>query len=181
MSEFVDLSRGIQHRTPPPSSHPPVAMGVWNGRSGPGVAGNAAFTPKAVPLSMSDHAGTHAGTHVDAPAHFDPRPGAATAAQVQAAVAASGRAIQPGDTPLIRMTTVERFSGVEAISPAPEGEPDFQAHVVCAGRGITRIECLWNLKALSGRGRFTFIGFPLKRQGGTASPVRAAAAFPWMR
>ena len=67
--------------------------------------------------------------------------------------------------------------GVEAVSPAPEGEPNFQAHLACAERGITHMECLANLDKLVGRGRFRFIGFPLKIRGGTASPIRAVAIF----
>ena len=67
--------------------------------------------------------------------------------------------------------------GVEAVSPAPEGELNFQAHMACAERGITHMECLANLDKLIGRGRFRFIGFPLKIRGGTASPIRAVAVF----
>ena len=52
--------------------------------------------------------------------------------------------------------------GVEAVSPAPEGEPNFKAHIACAERGITHMECLWNLEKLVGRGRFRFIGFPFQ-------------------
>jgi kynurenine formamidase len=230
MPEFVDLSREIHHRTPTHPSHPPVVMGVWGDHDEKKVAGNTTFTSKALHLAMSDHA----GTHVDAPVHFDPRPGAASIDQVplanfytpafcidlsrlplktaatleetQAAVAASGQTIQRGDTLLIWMATNERLFGtrgylhdfpglsvpairwlaaqgigmfgVEAISPAPEGEPNYQAHMVCAELGITHMECLWNLHALIGRGRFTFIGFPLKIRGGTASPIRAVAMFP---
>ena len=48
----------------------------------------------------------------------------------------------------------------------------------CAERGITHIECLWNLEAVVGKGRFTFIAFPLRIRGGTASPIRAVAMFP---
>src|SRR3546814_4780921 len=65
--------------------------------------------------------------------------------------------------------------GVEAISPAPEGELNFLAHKACAERGITHMECLANLDKLIGKGRFRFIGFPLKFRGGTASPIRAVA------
>ena len=65
--------------------------------------------------------------------------------------------------------------GVEAVSPAPEGEPNFKAHMACAARGITHMECLWNLDKLVGKGRFRFVGFPLKIRGGTASPIRAVA------
>ena len=40
--------------------------------------------------------------------------------------------------------------GVEAVSPAPEGELNFQAHMACAERGITHMECLANLHRLVG-------------------------------
>jgi len=229
MPEFVDLSREIFHRTQTHPSHPPVVMTVWADHDEKKYAGNTVFTSKAVYLSMSDHA----GTHVDAPVHFDPRPGAlsveqmplenfytsafcidlshvplktaATLEEVQAAVAASGQTIQKGDTVLIWMATNERLLGkpgylhdfpglslpaihwlaeqgigmfgVEAISPAPEGEPNFLAHMACGELGITHMECLANLHSLIGRGRFTFIGFPLKIRGGSASPIRAVAMF----
>ena len=227
--EIVDLSREIFHRTQTHPSHPPVVMTVWNDHSEKKVAGNTTFSSKAMFLSMSDHA----GSHVDAPVHFDPRPGAlsvdqmplenfytsafcidlshiplktaATLEEVQAAVAKSGQTIRKGDTVLIWLATNERLLGkpgylhdfpglslpaihwladqgigmfgVEAISPAPEGEPNFQAHMACAERGITHMECLANLDKLIGRGRFRFIGFPLKIRGGTASPIRAVAIF----
>ena len=230
MPEFVDLSRELFHRTQTHPSHPPMVMTVWGDHDEKKVAGNTTFTSKAVFLSMSDHA----GTHVDAPVHFDPRPGAlsveqmplenfytsafcidlshvalktaATLEEVQAAVAASGETIRKGDTVLVWMATNERLLGklgylhdfpglslpaihwlaaqgigmfgVEAISPAPEGEPNFLAHMACAELGITHMECLANLAALIGRGRFTFIGFPLKIRGGSASPIRAVAMFP---
>lgn len=227
--EIIDLSREIFHRTQTHPSHPPVVMTVWNDHSEPKRAGNTTFTSKALSLAMSDHA----GTHVDAPVHFDPRPEAlsidqvplekfitsgfcidlshvplkqaATLEEVQAAVRASGQAIQPGDTVLVLLGTNARLLGkpgylhdfpglsieaihwladqgigmfgVEAISPAPEGELNFKAHMACAERGITHMECLANLEALVGRGRFRFIGLPLKIRGGTASPIRAVALF----
>jgi kynurenine formamidase len=130
---------------------------------------------------------------------------AATLEEVQAAVKASGQTIQPRDTVLILMGTNARLLGkpgyqhdfpglsieaihwladqgigmfgVEAISPSPEGELNFKAHMACAERGITHMECLANLEALIGRGRFRFIGLPLKIRGGTASPIRAVAVF----
>ena len=227
--ELIDLSREIFHRTQTHPSHPPVVMTVWGDHSEKKVAGNTVFTSKAMYLSMSDHA----GTHVDAPVHFDPRPGAASidevpledfytsaicldlshiplkhaadVAEMEAALAKSGQEIRPGDTVLLHMATNERLLGtpgylhdfpglsvesvhwladrgikmfgVEAISPAPEGELNFRAHMACAERGITHIECLANLDKLVGRGRFRFIGFPLKIRGGTASPIRAVAVF----
>ena len=226
---LVDLSREIFHKTQVHPSHPPVIVTVWNDHSELKRAGNTTFTSKALALSLSDHS----GTHVDAPVHFDARPGAAsidamplerfytpgicldlshvplkhaiTVAEMEQALTASGCGIEPGDTVLIHMGVNERLLGkpgyqhdfpglalesvhwladrgigmfgVEAISPAPEGELNFQAHLACAERGITHMECLANLEALVGQGRFRFIGFPLKIRGGTASPIRAVAVF----
>ncbi len=227
--EFIDLSREIHHRTPAHPSHPPVIVTVWNDHSEKKVAGNTVFTSKSLSLALSDHS----TTHVDAPVHFDPRPGAlsidqvplekfyteaicldlshiplkhaATVPEMEAALAKSGQEIRKGDTVLIWMATNERLFGtpryghdfpglaiesvhwladrgigmfgVEAVSPAPEGELNFQAHMACAERGITHMECLANLDKLVGRGRFRFIGFPLRIRGGTASPIRAVAVF----
>ena len=130
---------------------------------------------------------------------------AVTVEELSAAVAATGETIKPGDTVLILLGTNARLLGkpgyahdfaglsieaihwladqgvgmfgVEAISPAPEGELNFKAHMACAERGITHMECLANLEAVAGRGRFRFIGLPLKIRGGTASPIRAVAVF----
>ena len=41
--------------------------------------------------------------------------------------------------------------------------------------GFTHIEGLANLDKLIGKGRFKFIGLPLKIKGGTGSPIRAIA------
>jgi kynurenine formamidase len=196
--ELIDLSRELFHRTQTHPSHPPVIMTVWGDHSEKKVAGNTVFSSKAMSISMSDHA----GTHVDAPVHFDPRPGAASIDEVplekfftpaicldlshvalkhaigvgemQAALEASGQEIRPGDTVLLYMATNERLLGkpgylhdfpglalesvhwladreigmfgVEAISPAPEGELNYLAHMACAERGITHMECLANLE-----------------------------------
>ena len=227
--ELIDLSREIHHRMPVHPAHPPVVVATWYDHDEVKRAGNTSFSSKALAMSLSDHA----GTHVDAPVHFDARPGAAsidqmplerfytsaicldlshvplrhaaTVPEMEAALAASGEAIGPGDTVLIHMATNDRLLGtpryvhdfpglavdsvhwladrgvgmfgVEAVSPAPEGEPNFQAHLACAERGITHIEGLANLDRLVGRGRFRFIGFPLRIRGGTASPIRAVALF----
>jgi kynurenine formamidase len=227
--ELIDLSRDIFHRTQVHPSHPPVVITTWSDHSEKKHAGATEFSSKALSISFSDHA----GTHVDAPIHFDSRPGAAsideipldrfytsaicldlshvplkhcvTVPELEAALAASGQDIRAGDTILLYMATNERLLGkpgfahdfpglavecvhwladrgvgmfgVEAVSPAPEGEPNFQAHLACGERGITHIECLANLHSLIGRGRFRFIGFPLKIRGGTASPIRAVALF----
>lgn len=126
-----------------------------------------------------------------------------TVAEMEEALAKSGEVIKPRDTVLLHMGVNMRLFGkpsylhdfpglhvdavhwladkgilmfgVEAVSPAPEGEPNFKAHLACAERGITHIECLWNLDKLIGKRRFRFIGFPLKIRGGTASPIRAVA------
>jgi len=130
---------------------------------------------------------------------------AITVREMQAALEDSRHEIRPRDTVLIYMATNDRLLGkpgylhdfpglalesvhwladkgilmfgVEAISPAPEGEANFLAHMACAERGITHMECLANLDKLVGRGRFRFIGFPLRIRGGTASPIRAVAVF----
>jgi kynurenine formamidase len=227
--EIVDLSREIFHRTPTHPSHPPVIITVWNDHDEKVTAGKTTVSSKALSLSISDHS----GTHVDAPIHFDSRPGAATIDQVplenfytsaicldlshaplkhaitvpemEEALAKSGQEIWPKDTVLIYMATNKRLFGspryvhdfpglalesvhwladkgigmfgVEAVSPAPEGELNFQAHRACAERGITHIECLAQLEKVVGRGRFRFAGFPLRIRGGTASPIRAVAIF----
>jgi len=104
-----------------------------------------------------------------------------------------------------------RIFGVEAVSPAPEGEfsvenaihilvridlfvvpvsliewlrisltarageLNFKAHNICGERGITHMEGLDNLHEVVDKGRFTFIGFPLKLKGCSGSPIRAVA------
>ena len=227
--QIIDLSREIHHRAPAHPNHPPVVVTVWNDHAEVKRAGNTRFTSKSLAIALSDHS----GTHVDAPAHFDPRPGAATidampledfyteaicldlshvplrhaatVAEMEAALAASGEVIRPRDTVLVHMRVHQRLFGtpgylhdfpglsveavhwladrritmfgVEAVSPAPEGELNFQVHLACAERGITHIECLMNLDRLVGRGRFRFVGFPLRIRGGTASPIRAVAIF----
>lgn len=65
--------------------------------------------------------------------------------------------------------------GVEAVSPGRVGRNNFEVHHVCRDFGITHMEGLCNLDKLIGKGRFRFIGFPLKIKGGTGSPIRAVA------
>ena len=69
MPGFIDLSREIFHRTQTHPSHPQVVKKV---------VGNTTFTGRALSIAMSGHA----GMHVDAPVHFDPRPGALSIDQV---------------------------------------------------------------------------------------------------
>lgn len=126
-----------------------------------------------------------------------------TVEEMEAALAKSGQEIRKGDTVLLHMGVHDRLFGtpgyqhdfpglhvsavhwladkgiimfgVEAISPAPEGEANFKAHIACAERGITHMEGMMNLDKLLDKGRFRFIGFPLKIKGGTGSPIRAVA------
>ncbi|KAK8204622.1 hypothetical protein M8818_005061 [Zalaria obscura] len=126
--------------------------------------------------------------------------------EVDDALAKSGQEIKDGDTVLLYMAYNERVSpddprwqhdfpglalesvhwladkgckmfGVEAVSPAPEGELNFHAHNACAERGITHMEGMDNLQAVVGKGRFRFVGFPLRFRGGSGSPIRAVAIF----
>ncbi|KAK3079142.1 hypothetical protein LTS18_005625 [Coniosporium uncinatum] len=135
-----------------------------------------------------------------------PLKAAATVQDMKDALAKSGEDIRTGDTVLIYFAFNKRVHfddpawqhdfpglsleavhwladkgilsfGVEAVSPAPEGELNFQAHNACAERGITHIEGLDNLDQVVGKGRFRFIGFPLKIRGGSGGPMRAVAIF----
>lgn len=53
-------------------SHPPVITTIWDDHDNEVKVGNTISSSKALSISLSDHA----GTHIDAPVHFDPRPGA---------------------------------------------------------------------------------------------------------
>lgn len=70
--------------------------------------------------------------------------------------------------------------GVETASPGVRGVSNREVHHVCGEMGFTHYENLINLHRLIGRGRFRFIGLPLRIRGGTGSPVRAVAVFPPM-
>lgn len=67
--------------------------------------------------------------------------------------------------------------GVEAAAPGVRHVSNKQVHRICGEMGFTHYENLVNLHLLVGRGRFRFIGLPLKIRGGTGSPVRAVAVF----
>ena len=67
--------------------------------------------------------------------------------------------------------------GVETMSPGVRHVSNKQAHLICGEMGFTHYENMVNLHLLIGRGRFRFIGLPLKIRGGTGSPVRAVAVF----
>ncbi|MCG3118956.1 MAG: Kynurenine formamidase [bacterium] len=67
--------------------------------------------------------------------------------------------------------------GVETASPGVRHVSNKQVHHICGELGFTHYENMINLHQLIGRGRFRFIGLPLKIRGGTGSPVRAIAVF----
>ena len=67
--------------------------------------------------------------------------------------------------------------GLDSMRPGPDSDVNLLVHKACLDLGITHIESLCNLEALLGKGRFTFIGLPLKWRDGTASPIRAVAVF----
>ena len=67
--------------------------------------------------------------------------------------------------------------GVETMSAGVPEKSNKEVHHICGKLGFTHYENLINLHKLIGRGRFRFIGLPLKIRGGTGSPVRAVAVF----
>jgi kynurenine formamidase len=67
--------------------------------------------------------------------------------------------------------------GVESAAPGVRRVSNKDVHLICGEMGFTHYENLVNLHLLVGRGRFRFIGLPLKLRGGTGSPVRAVAVF----
>ncbi|HET7523630.1 MAG TPA: cyclase family protein [Acidimicrobiales bacterium] len=67
--------------------------------------------------------------------------------------------------------------GVETMSPGVIDVSNKEVHHICGELGFTHYENMINLHQLIGRGRFRFVGLPLKIRGGTGSPVRAIAVF----
>ena len=67
--------------------------------------------------------------------------------------------------------------GVETMAPGVLKVSNKEVHHICGEMGFTHYENLINLYLLVGRGRFRFIGLPLRIRGGTGSPVRAVAIF----
>ncbi len=123
---------------------------------------------------------------------------------LERALAATGEVIKPGDTVLLYTDHYRRAYGtqdwfhgpglsvaaarwlgalkiaafgVETASPGVRHVSNKEVHALCGALGFTHYENLINLHELIGRGRFRFIGLPLKIRGGTGSPVRAVAVF----
>ena len=76
--QLVDLSRDIYHKMPRLPSHPSVIITTYSTHDEIREAEGVTFSTATLALAMGDHA----GTHVDAPAHFDSRPGAMTIDQI---------------------------------------------------------------------------------------------------
>ena len=225
--QLIDLSREIHHMMPRLINHPSIVVTTYSTHDELRVADGYKFSSATMVLSMGDHA----ATHVDAPVHFDARPGAKSIDQLpletffteavcldlsakplksdisvedlEKAVAAAGVEIKPKDMVLLHMDFYRRcygtdgyltdfpgltkesatwlgkkgisMFGVEAVSPGRPGRNNFEVHHVCRDMGFTHVEGLVNLDKLVGKGRFRFIGFPLKIRGGTGSPIRAVA------
>ena len=125
-------------------------------------------------------------------------------ADLQAALRIADQSILPGDTVLLYTDHYRRTFGTPAWENGPGlseaaarwlGEQKIAAfgveteaagvgkvsnkavHRICGEMGFTHYENLANLHLLVGKGRFRFIGLPLKIRGGTGSPVRAVAVF----
>lgn len=67
--------------------------------------------------------------------------------------------------------------GVETMAPGVRHVSNKEVHHICGELGFTHYENMINLHLLIERGRFRFIGLPLRIRGGTGSPVRAVAVF----
>jgi len=225
--QLIDLSREIHHMMQRLPNHPSVIVTSYSTHDEIREDEGVTFSTATLALALGDHA----GTHVDAPAHFDARPGAKTIDQMplenffteavcldlshkplksdisvedlEEAVQAAGVEIKPRDTVLLHMDFHRRchrtpayltdfpgltkesarwlgdkgilMFGVEAVSPGRPGRHNFEVHNLCRDMGFTHMEGLCNLDKLVGKGRFRFIGFPLKIRGGTAGPIRAVA------
>ena len=67
--------------------------------------------------------------------------------------------------------------GVETMSPGVIDVSNKEVHRIFGELNFTHYENMINLHRLIDRGRFRFIGLPLRIRGGTGSPVRAIAVF----
>jgi kynurenine formamidase len=123
-------------------------------------------------------------------------------ADLEHALASAGLEIKPGDTVLLYTDHYRRAFGtrdwhhgpgvsveaarwlgarkiaafgVETMAPGVIDVSNKEVHRICGELGFTHYENMINLHQLLGRGRFRFIGLPLRIRGGTGSPVRAVA------
>ena len=169
-------------------------------------------------------------THVDSFSHLDPDPGAATIdempldlfygealcldvsgvpprtdiepAHLDAALAASGQPLRPGDILLLHTAAWNRHGGtrayltefaglgeagslwllahgvktfgVDSCTPDNPASRSYPCHMMCRIHHVTHYENLANLDQVAGR-RFVFAGFPLRLKGAHGGPTRAVA------
>lgn len=66
-------------------------------------------------------------------------------------------------------------NSASASTDDPGGEPMFEEHTALLEQEIVVIEGLSNLEALIGLTDVVFVGFPIKLEGGSGGPMRAAA------
>lgn len=135
---LIDLSRDIHHKMARLPNHPMVIIAPFTTHDEKRTADGYGFSSAVLSLNMGDHS----GTHVDAPVHFDDRPGATTidevplenffteavcldlshkplqsditTADLEAAERAAGVAIKPRDTVLLHMDVYRRTYGTDA-------------------------------------------------------------------
>ena len=138
---LIDLSREIYHKMPRILTHPPIVITAFGTHQEIREADGYKFSSATLSIALGDHA----GTHVDAPVHFDARPGAVGIDQVpledffldavcldlshkplksdisiddlEKAQTAAGVTIAPNDTVLLHMDFFHRSNGKDAISP----------------------------------------------------------------
>ncbi len=134
---LIDLSREITHKMQRLPNHPSIEVYPFSTHDEKRVAEGYVFSAATMVLHMGDHG----GTYVDAPVHFDQRPGAATIDQMpldtffteavclnltevpdrsditvshlEAAERASGVDIRPKDTVLLYTGFYSRAAGTE--------------------------------------------------------------------
>ena len=135
---LIDLSREITHKMPRILTHPPIIITPFGTHEEVREADGYKFSAATLSIAMGDHS----GTHVDAPAHFDARPGAKgidemplenffteavcldlshkplnsdiSIEDLQQAEAAAGVTIKPKDTVLLHMDFHRRCFGTDA-------------------------------------------------------------------
>lgn len=135
---LIDLTRPLAHRAPSLPNHPPITVTPFWTHADQRFAEGVASTMATMFLTLGDHS----GTHVDAPAHFNSAPDAATidevpldrfftealcldlsgkplrsditAEDLAAAERETGSEIRPGDTVLI-------YTGFERHLPEGQG------------------------------------------------------------
>lgn len=135
---LIDLSRDIHHKMARLPNHPMVIIAPFTTHAEKREADGYAFSSAVLSLALGDHS----GTHVDAPVHFDDRPGAASIDEVplenffteavcldlshkplrsditlddlSAAEQMAGVEIRPRDTVLLHMDFYRRTQGTDA-------------------------------------------------------------------